>query len=140
MQKTLILIKPDAVARGLIGEVISRLERRAFKIEALELRYADKDLLEEHYRDLVDQPFFPGILDYMSSGPLVAMVVSGVEVISSFRLMAGATMPAQASSGTIRGDLAQNPGQGAVQNIVHGSDSEENAIREIKLWFPQHKI
>lgn len=135
MQKTLVLIKPDGVKRALVGEVISRLERRGFELEELQLRKASVELLTKHYQDLVDQPFFPGILEYMSSGPLVAMVVRGVDVIAAFRTMAGATMPTQAAPGTIRGDLAQNPLKGAVCNIVHGSDSVENAQREIALWF-----
>lgn len=137
LERTLVLIKPDGVRRGLVGEVISRLEKRGFRLLAMQMRVPDQCLLTQHYAELTAQPFFPGIIEYMTSGPVVALVVEGVQVINAFRNMAGATMPTQAAPGTIRGDLAQNPVEGAVQNIVHGSDSVQSANREISLWFPE---
>lgn len=136
MEKTLFLIKPDGVSRGLVGQVLSRIERRGFKIEALELRTASKDLLRQHYADLLERPFFPKVEEAMTSGPLIAGVISGEEVIASWRTMMGATNPKEALPGTIRGDYAQAPAPNqATLNIVHGSDSKESAEREIALWF-----
>ena len=136
MEKTFFMIKPDGVKRGLVGEVLHRIERRGFKIEKLEMRMATPELLEKHYEDLVDRPFFPLIVDFMTSGPVIAGVMSGEEVISSWRTMMGATNPKEALPGTIRGDYAQAPAEGAATfNIVHGSDSLESVEREIALWF-----
>ena len=133
MEKTFFMIKPDGVKRGLVGEVLHHIERRGFKIEKLEMRMATPELLEKHYEDLVDRPL---IVDFMTSGPVIAGVMSGEEVISSWRTMMGATNPKEALPGTIRGDYAQAPAEGAATfNIVHGSDSPESVEREIALWF-----
>lgn len=136
VEKTLFLIKPDGVARGLVGEILGRIEKRGFIIEKLELRHASSSLLREHYKDLVDQPFFPKVEQSMTSGPLVVGIISGPEVISSWRTMMGPTNPKDALPGTIRGDLAcaSLPNQ-ATLNVVHGSDSQSSAEREIALWF-----
>lgn len=136
MEKTFFMIKPDGVARGLIGEVLHRIERRGFTVEKLEMRTVSSDLLEKHYADLRERPFFPQLVDFMTSGPVVAGVLSGNEVISSWRQMMGSTNPKEALPGTIRGDYAQAPDDGgATFNVVHGSDSQESAKREIALWF-----
>ena len=136
MEKTFFMIKPDGVKRGLVGEVLHRIERRGFTIEKLEMRMATPELLEKHYADLVDRPFFPLIVDFMTSGPVIAGDMSGNEVITSWRTMMGATNPQEALPGTIRGDYAQAPDEdGATFNIVHGSDSPESVEREIALWF-----
>ena len=134
MEKTFFMIKPDGVRRGLVGEVLHRIERRGFTIEKLEMRMATPELLEKHYADLVDRPFFPLIVDFMTSGPVITGVMSGNEVITSWRTMMGATNPKEALPGTIRGDYAPDE-SGATFNIVHGSDSPESVEREIALWF-----
>ncbi|MEX2784630.1 nucleoside-diphosphate kinase [Streptococcus sp. H49] len=138
MEKTFFMIKPDAVRRGLIGEVLSRIEKRGFAIERLELCRADENLLKAHYAALVDEPFFPDLLAYMTSGPLVIGVMFGNDVIASWRLMMGATKPQEALPGTIRGDFAQAAGANqSIENVVHGSDSAASAKREIGLWFKE---
>lgn len=131
-QRTLVLIKPDGVARGLVGEVLARIERRGWNIVALELRTLDTATAKAHYAEHDGKPFFEGLVDFITSGPLVAAVVEGPEVISTWRTMMGATNPANAAPGTIRGDFA------AVMdhNVAHGSDSPESAAREIGLFFP----
>mgnify|MGYP006271781793 CR=1 FL=1 len=131
-EKTLVLIKPDGVARGLIGEVISRIERKGFKIVALELRTLDRQTAETHYGEHKDKPFFAGLVDFIIGGPLVAAVIEGPDAILSWRQMMGATNPANAAPGTIRGDLATE----TQLNVTHGSDSPESAAREINLFFP----
>ena len=131
-ERTLVLVKPDGVARGLVGEVLSRIERKGFRIVALELRTLERAVAEVHYGEHAEKPFFGELVDFITSGPLVAAVIEGTEVISSWRSMMGATNPANAAPGTIRGDLAcemQN-------NVTHGSDSPESAAREIALFFP----
>lgn len=136
MEKTLFIIKPDGVKRGLVGEVIKRIERRGFIIEKLDMRMATQELLEQHYESLIKKPFFPELKDYMTSGPIVIGVISGNRVVSSWRTMMGVTNPKDALPGTIRGDFAQAPGEeGGIFNIVHGSDSTEAAKREINIWF-----
>ncbi|MGT2771777.1 nucleoside-diphosphate kinase [Streptococcus marimammalium] len=136
MEKTLFIIKPDGVKRGLVGEVIKRIERRGFIIEKLDMRMATQELLERHYEALIKKPFFPELQDYMTSGPIVIGVISGNRVVSSWRTMMGVTNPKDALPGTIRGDFAQAPGEeGGIFNIVHGSDSTEAAKREIAIWF-----
>ena len=131
-QRTLVLVKPDGVARGLVGEVLARIERRGWKIVALDLRTLDTATAKAHYAEHDGKPFFAGLVDFITSGPLVAAVVEGPEVISTWRTMMGATNPANAAPGTIRGDFA------AVMdyNVAHGSDSPESAAREIALFFP----
>lgn len=131
-QRTLVLVKPDGVQRGLVGEVISRIERKGFKIVALELRTLDRATAETHYGEHKDKPFFKDLVDFITGGPLVAAVIEGNEAIAAWRQMMGATNPANAAMGTIRGDLATE----TQFNVSHGSDSEESAAREIKLFFP----
>jgi len=132
----LILVKPDGVARGLTGEVIRRIEAKGYQLAAVELRRATPGLLAEHYAEHVGKPFYQPLVDFMLSGPVVALVAEGWRVIEGFRSLAGSTEPTAAAPGTIRGDLGRDWGLAVVQNIVHGSDSTESAEREIKLWFP----
>lgn len=131
-QRTLVLIKPDGVARGLVGEVLGRIERKGFTIRALELRTLDRDIAQAHYGEHVGKSFYSALLDFITSGPLVAAVIEGEEAITSWRSMMGATNPAVAAPGTIRGDLATI----TQLNVTHGSDSPESAAREIALFFP----
>ncbi|MCK6210656.1 nucleoside-diphosphate kinase [Georgenia sp. EYE_87] len=135
-ERTLVLIKPDGVARHLTGEVLRRVEAKGYTFVALERRTVDADLLREHYAEHEGKPFFQPLVDFMASGPVVAAVVEGHRVIEGFRALAGATDPTTAAPGTIRGDLGRDWGTDVVQNIVHGSDSPESAAREIGLWFP----
>ena len=137
MEQTFFIIKPDGVKRGLVGEVSKRIERRGFKLEKLELRSTvSEDLIDQHYRDLVGKSFYPPIRQFMTSGPRIVGIISGPKVIESWRDMMGATRPEEALPGTIRGDFAKAAGENqAIQNVVHGSDSEESAKREIALWF-----
>lgn len=134
--RTLVLVKPDAVRRGLTGEVLRRIEAKGYTLVAAELRTADEALLTEHYAEHVGKPFFEPLVAFMSSGPVLAAVVEGQRVIEGFRSLAGATDPTAAAPGTIRGDLARDWGRAVVENLVHGSDSPESARREIALWFP----
>ena len=135
-EKTLILVKPDGVARGLVGEVISRIEAKGYAINSLRMLQADRALLEKHYAEHVGKPFYEPLVEFMMSGPIVAIVASGNRVIEGFRSLAGVTDPTVAAPGTIRGDLARDQGTKVVQNIVHGSDSPESAAREIQIFFP----
>ena len=135
IEKTLILVKPDGVRRQLIGEVIARIENKGYVISALRMMQADRALLERHYEEHKDKPFFEPLVEFMLSGPIVAMVAEGNRVIEGFRSLAGATDPTVAAPGTIRGDLARDQGTKVVQNIVHGSDSPESAAREIEIFF-----
>ncbi|MGO1317463.1 MAG: nucleoside-diphosphate kinase [Cellulomonadaceae bacterium] len=135
-QRTLILVKPDGVARGLSGEVLRRVEAKGYTLLAVELRTATRELLTQHYAEHVGKPFFEPLVEFMLSGPILAVVAEGQAVIAGFRSLAGATNPTAAAPGTIRGDLAREWETAVVQNIVHGSDSEESAAREIGLWFP----
>ena len=131
-ERTLVLVKPDAVRRGLIGDVLSRIERKGLQIVAMDLRVITTGTAEAHYAEHVGKPFFPSLIAFITSGPLVALVVAGPRAIEAFRGLAGATDPVRASAGTIRGDHALD----VQQNIVHGSDSPESAEREIKIFFP----
>jgi nucleoside-diphosphate kinase len=135
-EKTLILVKPDGVRRGLVGEVISRIETKGYAIDSLRMLQADRALLEKHYAEHVGKPFYEPLVEFMMSGPIVAIVASGNRVIEGFRSLAGVTDPTVAAPGTIRGDLARDQGTKVVQNIVHGSDSPESAAREIEIFFP----
>ena len=135
-EKTLILVKPDGVARGLVGEVISRVEAKGYAIDALRMLQADRAILEKHYVEHIGKPFYEPLVEFMMSGPIVAIVASGNRVIEGFRSLAGVTDPTVAAPGTIRGDLARDQGTKVVQNIVHGSDSVESATREIQIFFP----
>jgi len=134
-EKTLVLVKPDGVARGLVGEVIARIEAKGYTISALRMLQADRALLEKHYAEHKGKPFFEPLLEFMMSGPIVALVAEGNRVIEGFRSLAGVTDPTVAAPGTIRGDLARDQGTKVVQNIVHGSDSPESAAREISIFF-----
>jgi nucleoside-diphosphate kinase len=137
-EKTLILVKPDGVARGLVGEVISRIETKGYSIDSLRMLQADRALLEKHYAEHIGKPFYEPLVEFMMSGPIVAIVASGNRVIEGFRSLAGVTDPTVAAPGTIRGDLARDQGTKVVQNIVHGSDSPESAAREIQIFFPSN--
>jgi nucleoside-diphosphate kinase len=135
-QRTLILVKPDGVARGLVGEVVRRVEAKGYRLIALELRNATPELLAQHYAEHLGKPFYQPLVDFMLSGPVAAVVAEGERVIEGFRALAGATDPTAAAAGTVRGDLGRDWGLAVQQNIVHGSDSPESAAREIGLWFP----
>ena len=130
-----MLVKPDGVRRGLVGEVISRIESKGYSIVALRMLDADRSILEAHYAEHHGKPFYEPLVEFMSSGPIVAMVAEGQRVIEGFRSLAGVTDPTLALPGTIRGDLARDQGSKVVQNIVHGSDSVESATREIEIFF-----
>lgn len=135
-ERTLILIKPDGVQRGLIGRVLDRYEARGLRIAGLKLMQADRSLAERHYAVHSDKPFFAGLIAFITSGPLVAMAVEGPNAIEVCRAINGATRPNQAAPGSIRGDLALETGM----NIVHASDSLENAANELALWFDASEI
>lgn len=135
-ERTLVLVKPDGVRRGLVGEVLRRIEAKGYTLAALDLRVPDADLLKAHYAEHAEKPFFGPLVEFMGSGPVVAVVVEGEHVIDSFRGLAGATDPTKAAPGTIRGDLGRDWGASVTQNIVHGSDAPSSAEREIALWFP----
>lgn len=135
-ERTLVLVKPDGVRRGLVGEVLRRIEAKGYALVALDLRVPEASLLEAHYAEHAEKPFFGPLVEFMGSGPVVAVVAEGEKVIESFRALAGATDPIKAAPGTIRGDLGRDWGASVTQNIVHGSDSPASAEREIALWFP----
>jgi nucleoside-diphosphate kinase len=134
-QRTLVLVKPDGVARGLTGEVLRRIEAKGYVLRDLRMLVPGRDLLAAHYAEHAGKPFFEPLLAFMSSGPVAAALVEGHRVIEGFRSLAGATEPTAAAPGTIRGDLGRDWGLAVVQNLVHGSDSPESAEREIALWF-----
>ena len=136
-ERTLILVKPDGVRRNLIGEVLSRIERKGYTLHAIKTMELDRELLSRHYAEHIGKPFYEPLVEFMLSGPVVAVVAEGNRVIEGFRSLAGATDPTVAAPGTIRGDLARDQGTKVVQNIVHGSDSPESALREISLFFPE---
>jgi nucleoside-diphosphate kinase len=136
VERSLVLVKPDGVARGLIGAVLARIEAKGYRIVALQLRLATPELLAEHYAEHAGKPFFEPLVEFMLSGPVAAVVIEGHRAIEGFRSLAGATEPTVAAPGTIRGDLGRDWGLRVTQNIVHGSDSVESAAREIALWFP----
>ena len=131
-ERTLVLIKPDGVRRGLVGEVLSRIERKGLRIVAMDLRTLDTGTAEIHYAEHTAKPFFAPLVEFITSGPLVALVAEGPRAIEAFRSVAGATDPVRATPGTIRGDYALE----VQDNIVHGSDSPDSAEREIKIFFP----
>ena len=131
-ERTLVLIKPDAVRRGLIGEVIGRFERKGLTVDAMVLRGMDAALADQHYAEHLDKPFYPPLKEFMTGGPLVAMIVSGDQAVDVVRTLTGATDGRKAAPGTIRGDLSLSNRE----NLVHASDSPDSAKREIALWFP----
>jgi nucleoside-diphosphate kinase len=132
-ERTLVLVKPDAVRRGLVGGIISRFERKGLSIDQMRLRTMDAALADEHYAEHVDKPFYPPLKEFMTSGPLVAMVLSGDQAIEVVRALTGATDGRKAAPGTIRGDFSLSNRE----NLVHASDSPESAKREMELWFPE---
>ncbi|TVT98839.1 hypothetical protein EJB05_55830 [Eragrostis curvula] len=136
VEQSYIMIKPDGVQRGLVGEIISRFEKKGFLLKGLKLFQCPKGLAQEHYKDLKDRPFFPKLIDYITSGPVICMAWEGEGVVASARKLIGATNPLQAEPGTIRGDLAVQTGR----NVVHGSDSPDNGKREIALWFKEGEL
>ncbi|KAL2067546.1 hypothetical protein VTL71DRAFT_1971 [Oculimacula yallundae] len=135
-EQTFIAIKPDGVQRGLIGPIISRFEARGYKLAAIKLMTASQEHLEKHYEDLSSKPFFPGLIKYMGSGPICAMVWEGRDAVKTGRVLLGATNPLASAPGTIRGDYAIDVGR----NVCHGSDSVENAKKEIALWFKEGEV
>lgn len=137
MERSLVLVKPDGFERGLTGEVLARIERKGYRLVALKILTPDRELLGKHYAEHEGKPFFADLLEFMSSGPVTAIVIEGVRCIEGFRSLAGATDPTKAPPGSIRGDLGRDWGQGSTQNVVHGSDSPESAERELALWFPE---
>ena len=137
IERTLILVKPDGVARSLVGEVVSRVENKGYKVVGLKMMTPTREILAKHYAEHEGKPFYEPLLDFMLSGPIVAMIAEGNRVIEGFRKLAGTTDPTTAEPGTIRGDLARDQGTKVVQNIVHGSDSPESAAREIAIFFPE---
>ncbi len=133
-ERTLVLVKPDGVSRGLVGEVIARIERKGLTLAALELRTVSRDLAEQHYAEHAEKPFFGSLLEFITSGAVVAAVVEGERAVAAFRQLAGGTDPVdKAAPGSIRGDFALE----TQYNLVHGSDSVDSAKREIALWFPE---
>ncbi|ORY87688.1 nucleoside diphosphate kinase [Protomyces lactucae-debilis] len=135
-EQTFIAIKPDGVQRGLVGEIISRFEKKGYKLAALKLSTPGKEHLEKHYEDLSSKPFFAGLVEYMNSGPICAMVWEGTDAVKTGRVILGATNPLASAPGTIRGDYAIAVGR----NVCHGSDSVENAKKEIALWFKPEEV
>ena len=136
IERTLVLVKPDGVQRGLSGEILRRIEAKGYRLVALDLRTPDVALLAAHYAEHEGKPFYAPLVEFMSSGPVLAAIVEGHRVIEGFRSLAGTTDPTTAAPGTIRGDLGRDWGLAVQQNLVHGSDSPESAAREIALWFP----
>ncbi|KAI9149458.1 Nucleoside diphosphate kinase [Paramyrothecium foliicola] len=135
-EQTFIAIKPDGVQRGLVGPIVSRFENRGFKLVAIKLVTPSKEHLENHYADLKDKAFFPGLIQYMLSGPICAMIWEGRDAVKTGRVILGATNPLASAPGTIRGDFAIDVGR----NVCHGSDSVENAKKEIALWFKEGEV
>ncbi|KAF3792991.1 Nucleoside diphosphate kinase B [Nymphaea thermarum] len=133
MEQTFIMIKPDGVQRGLVGEIISRFEKKGFYLRGLKMTTVDRPFAEKHYEDLSAKPFFNGLCEYITSGAVVAMVWEGKNVVTTGRKIIGATNPSDSAPGTIRGDFAVEVGR----NVIHGSDCVENAKKEIALWFPE---
>jgi len=136
-ERSLVLVKPDGFRRGLTGEVISRIEAKAYTLAALDIFTPERERLAQHYAEHEGKPFFEALVDFMASGPVTAIVVEGERCIEGFRALAGATDPTAAAPGSIRGDLGRDWGLKVQQNIVHGSDSPQAAAREIGIWFPR---
>jgi len=135
IEETLVLVKPDGVARGLTGEILRRIEAKGYALVDIRLVQADRELLAKHYEEHVGKPFYEPLVSFMESGPVVAIRLAGNRVIEGFRSLAGTTDPTTAAPGTIRGDLGRDWGLAVQQNLVHGSDSPESAARELALWF-----
>lgn len=137
VEATLVLVKPDGVRRNLTGEVLARIERKGYTVTGLKMVNADRALLEKHYEEHIEKPFFGALCDFMESGPIVAVRVEGNRVVEGFRSLAGETNPTAARPGTIRGDFGRDWGTAAIENIVHGSDSSLSAERELGIWFAE---
>ncbi|RRJ87827.1 nucleoside-diphosphate kinase [Gulosibacter macacae] len=137
VEATLVLVKPDGVRRNLTGEVLARIERKGYTVTGLKMVNADRALLEKHYEEHIEKPFFGALCDFMESGPIVAVRVEGNRVVEGFRSLAGETNPTAARPGTIRGDFGRDWGTVAIENIVHGSDSSLSAERELGIWFAE---
>lgn len=135
VDETLVLVKPDGVARNLTGEILRRIEAKGYQLTDIRLIHADRDLLAAHYAEHEGKPFYEPLIEFMESGPIVAIRVAGNRVVEGCRELAGATDPTTAAPGTIRGDLGRDWGLAVQQNLVHGSDSTESAARELALWF-----
>lgn len=146
MERTFVALKPDAVQRGISGEIINRLERAGFRIAAMKMIWAEKDLLEEHYAKHKGKSFYKNLVDFMSEGPVIAMVIEGVSAVENVRKIVGETAPYDAAPGTIRGDFAHVSSEHAdekdkaVKNLVHASGDREEAEEEINLWFSEEEI
>ena len=136
-ERSLVLVKPDGFRRGLTGEVLRRIEAKGYALVALRILTPTKEMLAEHYAEHVGKPFYAGLVEFMLSGPVTAVVIEGEGCIPGFRSLAGATNPTEAAPGSIRGDLARDWGTKVQENVVHGSDSPESAEREIGIWFPE---
>lgn len=136
MQRTLIIAKPDAVQRGLVGEIIARLERKGLKLIGLKMMSLESDLLQKHYAEHLEKPFYAGLEEFMKSSPVVVMAWEGFECVSSVRTLVGATNPRVAAAGTIRGDFSMGTGR----NLIHASDGEESGQREVNLFFDQDEL
>ena len=136
MERTYCMVKPDGVQKGLIGEIIKRIEKKGYKIIGLKMLRLSKSMAEEHYKEHVEKPFFPGLLKYITSGPVVAMVVEGKNAVKGMRTLMGSTNPMEAAPGTIRGDFGIDMGR----NVIHGADSVESASREIAIYFKQEEV
>ncbi len=135
-ERTLVLVKPDGVRRGLVGEVLRRVEAKGYILVSLDLRVPERELLAEHYAEHEGKPFYQPLVEFMMSGPVAAAVIEGERCIEGWRSLAGATDPTTAAPGTVRGDLGRDWGSKVQQNLVHGSDSPQSAAREIAIWFP----
>ncbi|MCF8540625.1 MAG: nucleoside-diphosphate kinase [Aurantimicrobium sp.] len=136
IEETMVLVKPDGVERGLTGEILRRIEAKGYQIADLRMMTPSRDLLVAHYAEHEGKPFFEPLVEFMASGPVVAIRVRGQRVIEGFRALAGTTDPTTAAPGTIRGDLGRDWGAAVQRNLVHGSDAPESAVRELGLWFP----
>ena len=136
MEKTFAMIKPDAVQRGLVGTIISRYEAKGLRVAGMKIMQVTEEIAKQHYAEHVEKPFFPGLLSYITSGPVGALVLEGKNAVAEVRKMNGATNPLEAACGTIRGDFAQEVGR----NVVHGSDSVESAAREIAIYINDHEV
>ncbi|KQM11899.1 nucleoside diphosphate kinase [Methanomassiliicoccales archaeon RumEn M1] len=136
MERTFLMLKPDAIQRGLMSEILGRIEAKGYKPVAMKFMRLPKELAERHYGEHKGKPFFPGLIEYITSGPSLVMVWEGENIISGMRVLMGKTNPSEASPGTIRGDLAQQTGR----NLIHGSDSPESAKREIELFFNDYEL
>ncbi len=146
IQKSLVLIKPDGVARGLVGEILARFEKTGLKIAAMKMVWVDRDFAKKHYAAHVDKPFYKGLEDFIVMGPVVAIVFEGIDAIDNIRKIVGATEPKSALPGTIRGDYAHvsygyaDAKKIGIKNLIHASDTPENAKKEIELWFGEDEI